>query len=36
MTALAAKAAVIRERGRALPGAREALVALGRTEGIEQ
>jgi phosphoglycolate phosphatase-like HAD superfamily hydrolase len=34
--ALAAKAAVIRERGRALPGAREALVALGRTEGVVQ
>jgi phosphoglycolate phosphatase-like HAD superfamily hydrolase len=36
VTALAAKAAVIRERGRALPGAREALVALGRTEGVVQ
>ena len=30
VTALAAKAAVIRERGRALPGARETLDALGR------
>jgi len=36
VTALAAKAAVVRERGRALPGAREALVALGRTEGVVQ
>jgi phosphoglycolate phosphatase-like HAD superfamily hydrolase len=36
VTALAAKAAVIRERGRALPGARQALVALGRTEGVVQ
>jgi phosphoglycolate phosphatase-like HAD superfamily hydrolase len=36
VTALAAKAAVIRERGRAFPGAREALVALGRTEGVVQ
>jgi phosphoglycolate phosphatase-like HAD superfamily hydrolase len=36
VTALAAKAAVIRERGRALPGARETLVALGRTEGVVQ
>jgi phosphoglycolate phosphatase-like HAD superfamily hydrolase len=36
VTALAAKAAVIRERGRALPGAREALVALGRTKGVAQ
>ncbi|HEU4900669.1 MAG TPA: HAD family hydrolase [Actinomycetota bacterium] len=36
VTALAAKAAVIRERGRALPGAREALEALGRTEGVVQ
>ena len=36
VTALAAKAAVIRERGRALPGAREALVALGRAEGVVQ
>jgi len=36
VAALAAKAAVIRERGRALPGAREALVALGRTEGVVQ
>jgi phosphoglycolate phosphatase-like HAD superfamily hydrolase len=36
VTALAAKAALIRERGRALPGAREALAALGRTEGVVQ
>jgi phosphoglycolate phosphatase-like HAD superfamily hydrolase len=36
VTALAAKAAVIRERGRVLPGARETLVALGRTEGVVQ
>ncbi len=36
ITALAAKAAVIRERGRALPGAREALEALGRTDGVVQ
>ena len=36
VTALAAKAAVIRERGRALPGAREALTALGRTDGVVQ
>jgi phosphoglycolate phosphatase-like HAD superfamily hydrolase len=36
VTALAAKAAVIRERGRALPGAREALEALGRTDGVVQ
>jgi phosphoglycolate phosphatase-like HAD superfamily hydrolase len=36
VTALAARAALIRERGRALPGAREALVALGRTEGVVQ
>jgi phosphoglycolate phosphatase-like HAD superfamily hydrolase len=36
VTALAAKAAVIRERGRALPGAREALVALGRGDGVVQ
>ena len=35
-TALAAKAALIRERGRALPGARETLAALGRTEGVVQ
>ena len=36
VTALAAKAAVIRERGRALPGAREVLVALGREPGVVQ
>jgi phosphoglycolate phosphatase-like HAD superfamily hydrolase len=36
VTALAAKAAVIRERGRALPGARETLEALSRTEGVVQ
>jgi len=36
VTALAAKAALIRERGRALLGAREALAALGRTEGVVQ
>jgi len=36
VTALAAKAAVIRERGRALPGAREALAALGKTDGVVQ
>ena len=36
VTALAAKAAVIRERGRALPGARETLVALGGTDGVVQ
>jgi phosphoglycolate phosphatase-like HAD superfamily hydrolase len=36
VTALAAKAAVIRERGRALPGARETLALLGRTEGVVQ
>ena len=36
VTALAAKAAVIRERGRALPGAREALAALGRVDGVVQ
>jgi phosphoglycolate phosphatase len=36
VTALAAKAAVIRERGRALPGAREALAALARTDGVVQ
>ena len=36
VTALAAKAAVIRERGRALPGAREALAALGRADGVVQ
>ena len=36
VTALAAKAAVIRERGRALPGARETLGALGRADGVVQ
>jgi phosphoglycolate phosphatase-like HAD superfamily hydrolase len=36
VTALAAKAALIRERGRAMPGAREALAALGRIEGVVQ
>jgi phosphoglycolate phosphatase-like HAD superfamily hydrolase len=36
VTALAAKAALIRERGRALPGARETLATLGRTEGVVQ
>jgi phosphoglycolate phosphatase-like HAD superfamily hydrolase len=36
VTALAAKAALIRERGRALPGARETLAALGRTDGVVQ
>jgi phosphoglycolate phosphatase-like HAD superfamily hydrolase len=36
VTALAAKAALIRERGRALPGARATLAALGRTEGVVQ
>jgi phosphoglycolate phosphatase len=36
VTALAAKAALIRERGRALPGAREALAALGRADGVVQ
>jgi phosphoglycolate phosphatase len=36
VTALAAKAALIRQRGRALPGARETLAALGRTEGVVQ
>jgi phosphoglycolate phosphatase-like HAD superfamily hydrolase len=35
-TALAAKAALIRERGRALPGAREMLAALGRSDGVVQ
>jgi phosphoglycolate phosphatase-like HAD superfamily hydrolase len=35
-TALAAKAAVIRERGRALPGARETLAALERADGVVQ
>src|SRR5512132_1342023 len=36
VTALAAKAALIRERGRALPGARETLAALGGTDGVVQ
>jgi phosphoglycolate phosphatase-like HAD superfamily hydrolase len=36
VTALAARAALIRERGRALPGARKTLVALGRAEGVVQ
>jgi phosphoglycolate phosphatase-like HAD superfamily hydrolase len=36
VTALAAKAAVIRERGRALPGAGEVLAALDRTDGVVQ
>jgi phosphoglycolate phosphatase-like HAD superfamily hydrolase len=36
VTALAAKAAVIRERGRALPGARATLTALGRADGVVQ
>jgi phosphoglycolate phosphatase-like HAD superfamily hydrolase len=36
VTALAAKAALIRERGRALPGARETLAALAGTEGVVQ
>ena len=36
VAALAAKAALIRERGRALPGAREVLAALSRTEGVVQ
>ena len=36
VTALAAKAALIRELGRALPGAREALAALDRTDGVVQ
>lgn len=36
VAALAAKAAVIRERGRALPGARDVLVALGREPGVVQ
>jgi phosphoglycolate phosphatase-like HAD superfamily hydrolase len=36
VAALAAKAAVIRERGRALPGARETLAALGRADGVVQ
>ena len=36
VTALAAKAAVIRERGRALPGAGDILAALDRTDGVVQ
>ena len=36
VTALAAKAALIRERGWALPGARETLAALGRSDGVVQ
>jgi phosphoglycolate phosphatase len=36
VTALAGKAAVIRERGRALPGAREVLDALDRADGVVQ
>jgi phosphoglycolate phosphatase-like HAD superfamily hydrolase len=36
VTALAAKEAVIRERGRALPGAEAALAALGRRPGVVQ
>jgi phosphoglycolate phosphatase-like HAD superfamily hydrolase len=36
VTALAAKAALIQERGRALPGAREALAALDGTDGVVQ
>jgi phosphoglycolate phosphatase-like HAD superfamily hydrolase len=36
VAALAAKAAAIRERGRALPGAGEVLAALGRTDGVVQ
>jgi phosphoglycolate phosphatase-like HAD superfamily hydrolase len=36
VTALAAKAALIRERGWALPGARETLAALGRADGVVQ
>jgi phosphoglycolate phosphatase-like HAD superfamily hydrolase len=36
VTALAAKAALIRERGRALPGAREVLDALGRDDRVVQ
>jgi phosphoglycolate phosphatase-like HAD superfamily hydrolase len=36
VSALAAKAALIRERGRALPGAREVLAALGRAHGVVQ
>jgi len=36
VTALAAKEALIRERGRALPGARETLAALDRVDGVVQ
>ena len=36
VTALTARAALIRERGRALPGAREALAALAGTDGVVQ
>jgi phosphoglycolate phosphatase len=36
VTALAAKETVIRERGRALPGAKAALAALGRRSGVVQ
>jgi phosphoglycolate phosphatase-like HAD superfamily hydrolase len=36
VTALAAKATLIRERGRALPGAEEVLAALGREPGVVQ
>ena len=36
VTALAAKAALIQRLGRALPGAREALAALDRTDGVVQ
>jgi len=36
VAALAAKAAVVRERGRALPGAEAALAALGRIPGVVQ
>jgi phosphoglycolate phosphatase-like HAD superfamily hydrolase len=36
VTALAAKAALIRKLGRALPGAREALAALDRSDGVVQ
>ena len=36
VTALAAKAVAIRERGRALPGARDVLAALGRDDGVVQ
>jgi phosphoglycolate phosphatase len=36
VTALAAKAVAIRERGLALPGARDVLAALGRADGVVQ